>query len=146
MLKDTAQQVAYTAKEETIHALVGIKLINVLRGEYPELFDADLEEKIIAEAQEAFNCESNIIDWILNGYESENINESILKNFVKNRLNSSLKSIGFKQIFEDVDEELLTKTEWFDEDVLGNTNTDFFHSRPVNYTKGGKIYSEEDLF
>jgi ribonucleoside-diphosphate reductase beta chain len=39
LLKDTAQQVAYTAKEETLHALAGIAIINAIRGELPELFD-----------------------------------------------------------------------------------------------------------
>jgi len=62
VLKDTAQQVAYTAKEETVHALVGTKLINTLRGEYPELFDEELEKRILDEAQEAFGCEAKIID------------------------------------------------------------------------------------
>ena len=32
-LKDTAQQVAYTSREEMLHALVGIKLVNVIREE-----------------------------------------------------------------------------------------------------------------
>jgi ribonucleoside-diphosphate reductase beta chain len=146
VLKDTAQQVAYTAKEETIHAMVGMKLINTIREEYPELFDEELENRIIQEAEEAFNCESKIIDWILGDFEEEKLNKDLLKVFVKDRLNVSLESIGFRPIFENLDQEILSKCEWFAEDVLGNTNTDFFKSRPVNYVKGNKTYNEEDLF
>jgi ribonucleoside-diphosphate reductase beta chain len=135
VLKDTSQQVAYTAKEETIHALVGIKLINTIREEYPELFDEELEERIISEAKEAFVCESKIIDWILGEYEGEKLNKSILKELVKYRINNSLQQIGFNVVFENIDETLIEEAQWFSEDVLGNTMTDFFYKRPVEYSK-----------
>jgi len=146
VLKDTAQQVAYTAKEETIHALVGIKLINTLREEYPDLFDEELEERILHETAEAYECEAKIIDWILGDYTGDKLTPDHLKNFVKDRLNQSLVAIGFKEVFDDLDKQLLEETEWFNEDVLGNTNTDFFYARPVNYSKGNKSYDVEDLF
>ena len=40
LLKDTNKQVEYTSREENLHAMIGIKLINVIREEHPELFDA----------------------------------------------------------------------------------------------------------
>ena len=146
VLKDTSQQVAYTAKEETIHALVGIKLINTIREEYPELFDEELEERIISEAKEAFVCESKIIDWILGEYEGEKLNKSILKEFVKYRINNSLQQIGFNVVFENIDETLIEEAQWFSEDVLGNTMTDFFYKRPVEYSKNNRSFDEEELF
>jgi len=57
VLKDTDQQVKYTRNEENIHALVGIQIINTIKKEYPEIFDKDLEDKILEEAQEAFVSE-----------------------------------------------------------------------------------------
>ena len=145
LLKDTNQQTAYTAKEEDIHAKVGIKLVNVIREEYPELFDDDLEEKILHEAEEAFNSESQIIDWMINGIDDDKLNAPLLKEFVKNRINESLEQIGYKKIFE-VEQELVEKTVWFDEEVLGNSATDFFHSRPTEYSKSNKSFDEDDLF
>lgn len=145
LLKDTNQQTAYTAKEEDIHAKVGIKLVNVLRKEYPSLFDQDLEDKILHEAEEAFKSESQIIDWMINGVEDDNLNAPLLKEFVKNRINESLDQIGYKKIFE-VDEELIQKTIWFDEEVLGNSSVDFFHSRPTEYSKANKSFDEDELF
>ena len=70
----------------------------------------------------------------------------IMKNFIKNRLNESLEQIGFKPIYNDIDDKLLEKTEWFDEDVLGNTATDFFYKRPTEYSKNDKSYDEDALF
>lgn len=145
VLKDTNKQVEYTSREENLHAMIGMKLINVIRKEYPELFDEQFEEKIRSEAEQAVKYEMQIIEWIVNGYQSEKFNSEVLKEFVKNRMNESLKEIGFGKIFE-TDDELISKTAWFDEQVLGNNQSDFFHSRPVEYTRAGKCFAVEDLF
>lgn len=145
VLKDTNKQVEYTSREEALHAIIGMKLINVIRKEHPELFDKELEEKILAEAQDALKYEMQIVEWIVNGYDSEKLNSNILKEFIKNRMNESLKEIGYREIF-DVDKDLLSKTMWFEEQVLGNNNTDFFHSRSVEYSKKSKSFDAEDLF
>lgn len=145
VLKDTAQQVQYTAKEETCHAQIGIKLVQVIRAENPELFDEDLMAKIEHEAEEAFKAESKIIDWILSGYSGERINSDILKEYIKSRINDSLVQIGFRKIYE-IDEKLARDFEWMDEEVLGNTSTDFFYKRPVEYAKKNKAFNAEELF
>jgi ribonucleoside-diphosphate reductase beta chain len=145
VLKDTDQQVRYTRNEENIHALVGIKIINTIREEYPELFDEELENKIIHEAREAFKSESEIVDWMVNGIKEEGLSSSILKEFIKNRINNSLEQIGFPKAF-DIDKTILSSTMWFEEELLGNNMTDFFKSRPVEYSKNSQSFSEEDLF
>ena len=145
VLKHTDQQVKYTRNEETIHALVGIKLVNTIREELPELFDADLEERIVSEAHEAFKAESRIVDWMINGIQEEGLTAPILKEFIKNRINESMAQIGFRAPFE-VDKDLLQHTLWFDEQVLGNNMTDFFNSRPVEYSKKNQSFDEQELF
>jgi ribonucleoside-diphosphate reductase beta chain len=144
-LKDTNKQVEYTSREENLHAMIGIKLINTIKSEYPELFDEELEAKILYEAKEALKYECQIVEWIVNGYGNEYLSSDLLKEFIKNRMNESLKQIGYSEIF-DIDHEKLAKTIWFDEQVLGNNMTDFFHSRPVEYSKKSQSFSEEDLF
>jgi ribonucleoside-diphosphate reductase beta chain len=146
MLKDTSQQVAYTSREELIHAMAGMKLVNVIREEHPELFDEELTERIRSECIEAYEAEAKIVDWSINGYQSENLTSDILKNFIKNRLNDSLIQIGIKPVFEDIDKALLDRTIWFSEDVLGNTATDFFKSRPTEYSKKARCFDESELF
>jgi ribonucleoside-diphosphate reductase beta chain len=145
VLKDTGQQVKYTRNEENIHALAGIKIINTIREEHPELFDDGLEEKILEESQAAFKAESQIVDWMVNGYNEKGISAPILKEFIKNRINESLEQIGFKKAF-DVDKQLLVNTIWFEEELLGNNATDFFHTRPVEYAKNSQTFDAEDLF
>lgn len=125
--------------------MVGIKIVNTIREEYPELFDEELENRIIDEAIEAYKSESKIVDWMINGIQEKGLNAEILKEFIKNRINESLKQIGFKAAFE-INESLLADTLWFEEELLGNNMTDFFHSRPVEYAKKNQSFSEEDLF
>ncbi len=145
VLKDTGQQVKYTRNEENIHALVGIKIINTIREEHPELFDKELEARILHEAHEAFNAESRIVDWMVGDYDKKGLNKEILKEFIKNRINDSLDKIGFESAF-DIDKTLLQNTIWFEEELLGNNMTDFFHSRPVEYSKNSQSFDVEDLF
>ena len=60
-------------------------------------------------------------------------------------MNESLEAIGFKKAFE-VSEEILEKTKWFDEEILGNNMSDFFHKKPTEYSKKSKVFSGEELF
>jgi ribonucleoside-diphosphate reductase beta chain len=119
--------------------------VNTIREEYPELFDNELEERILKEAKEAFEAESKIVDWMLNGSEEPELNPSLLKEFIKNRINDSMKQIGFAAPFT-VNKEALASTQWFEEELLGNNMTDFFHSRPTEYSKKNQSFGEEDLF
>ena len=145
VLKDTDQQVKYTRNEENIHALVGIKIINTIREECPEMFDDELEERILHEAGEALDAESKIVDWMVNGYEEAGLNAKLLKGFIKNRIISSLDQIGFKAPFE-VDNDALESTMWFEEELMGNNMADFFHTRPTEYSKKNQSFDEDDLF
>jgi ribonucleoside-diphosphate reductase beta chain len=145
VLKDTDQQVKYTRNEENIHALVGIKIINTIRKEYPDLFDKELTNKILEESREAFIAESKIVDWMVNGINEPSLSAPILKEFIKNRINESLTQINFPKVF-DIDKQMLSQTAWFDEELLGNNMADFFNSRPTEYSKKNQSFSEEDLF
>lgn len=145
VLRDTAQQVKYTRNEEMLHAQVGIKIINTLRQEYPELFDDELEQRILHESREALKSEGKIIDWMLGEYRAEGLTPEVLKAYVGKRMNDSLAAIGYAPAVE-VDKELVAQTKWMDEELLGNNIVDFFHAKPVDYSKHDKDYDAEELF
>ena len=145
VLKDTANVVQYTSKEENLHAEGGMALINQIRAEHPELFDVDLETRIWEEAQVALDAENNLIKWILQGFENEFLSEPILNNYLKNRVNESMRRIGFAFEFP-VNEEKLEVTAWMDEEVYASALSDFFHKKPIDYAKSTKSYTAEDLF
>jgi ribonucleoside-diphosphate reductase beta chain len=60
-------------------------------------------------------------------------------------MNDSLKQIGYDGIFE-TNQDIIAQTTWFDEQILGNNMTDFFHSRPVEYAKSAQSFDVTDLF
>jgi ribonucleoside-diphosphate reductase beta chain len=145
VLKDTDQQVKYTRNEENIHALVGVHIINTIRKELSELFDDELEAKILSQAVAAYKAEAKIVDWMINGIDEPGLNADILKEFIKSRINDSMNQIGFSKPFE-LDDSLLSETLWFDEQLHGNNMTDFFYSRPTEYSKKNQSFGEDDLF
>jgi ribonucleoside-diphosphate reductase beta chain len=145
VLKDTRQQTLYTQLEEDLHHLCGVKIINTIREEYPELFDEELKSRILNEAEEAFKAESVIVEWMLEKYESDNLDKPIIKEFIKDRINTSLEEIGFGKVF-DIDKELLNKTNWFYEEHYANSHTDFFNQRPTEYSKNNQSFDKQLVF
>lgn len=141
VLKDTANVVQYTSKEENLHAEGGIALINQIRKEYPELFDEEFEQRILEESQEALEAECGLVDWILEGYQSEFLSSTILKNYVRYRINSSLERIGFKSNLE-LDPNLQHTIDWMEEEIYVPALTDFFVKKPIDYQRKMKNYDE----
>ena len=82
---------------------------------------------------------------MVNGYDEKGLSADILKEFIQGRINESLQQIGFSNAF-DVDKKLLVNTIWFEEELLGNNATDFFHTRPVEYAKNSQTFDADDLF
>ncbi|OWZ90447.1 hypothetical protein B9J07_28085 [Sinorhizobium sp. LM21] len=130
--KDAAQQVKYTRNEEMLHAQAGMKIINTLRVEYPELFDAELESRIQEECAVAYDAEAKLIDWMLGDYDQPKLDAKILKSYVAQRLNESLEGIGYAPMFE-VSEAEKAETFWMTEGLLAPAKVDFFHSEPTSY-------------
>jgi ribonucleoside-diphosphate reductase beta chain len=68
LFKDADQQVKYTAKEELSHALAGVRIVNQIREEHPELFNAELNDRIMQEMTDAAGMETRIIEWMLGDF------------------------------------------------------------------------------
>lgn len=69
----------------------------------------------------------------------------MIEEFIKNRFNNSLSSIGIDKIFE-VDEELVAQTQWFDDEIVATKHVDFFDKRSINYSKKTQSITSDDLF
>jgi ribonucleoside-diphosphate reductase beta chain len=71
--------------------------------------------------------------------------KNLIQEFIKQRFNNSLRSIGVDELFE-VDESLVSQTEWFDDEIIATKHGDFFDKRSVNYNKKSKSVTVDDLF
>ena len=145
LFKGISNAVEATSKEEQIHGMFGIDLINIIKEEHPDWFDKECEDTIIKACREAYESESKIVDWIFEDGELDFIPAANVKEFIKNRLNNSLASIGIERIF-DVSEALLEETDWFDNEVIATKHLDFFNKRSINYNKRSSSVTADDLF
>ncbi|MBI3336203.1 ribonucleotide-diphosphate reductase subunit beta [Candidatus Peregrinibacteria bacterium] len=144
-LKGISNVVEATSKEEQIHGNFGIELIRIIQHEHPDWFGQSHEHVVRALCIKAFQAESRIIDWIFEAGELEFLPKCVINEFVKNRLNNSLKSIGIQPVF-DINASLIKQSEWFDDEIIGTKHGDFFVKRSINYNKRSKSVTSSDLF
>lgn len=145
MLKGISNVVEATSKEEQIHGDFGIDVINIIKQEHPYWFNTEYKTMIQQLCQQAYEAETKIVDWIFEAGELEFLPKAVVNEFIKNRFNNSLESIGLGKIFE-IDQELLKQTEWFDDEIIGTKHGDFFVKRSINYSKRAQSITSDDLF
>ncbi len=145
MLKGISNVVEATSKEEQIHGDFGIDLIRILKSENPNWFNSDYEIRIQDMCKKAYEAESSIVDWIFEKGELDFLPKSHVNEFVKDRFNRSLESIGLNKVFT-TNEELLNETEWFNDEIIGTKHGDFFVKRSINYSKRTQSITGDDLF
>lgn len=144
MLSWISNVVEATSKEENIHWMFGIELINIIKE---ETWDDEIEfdESMKWLCSEAFNAELEILDWIFEDWDLDFVSKKEVIEFIKSRMNKSLKQV-WVDLSMPVDEDIIAKTKWFDDEISTTKHTDFFVKRSVNYTKFSKPVTEDDLF
>ena len=131
--------------KENIHAEFGFDLINLIKKENPNWWTPQLVEDLVLSTREAYEAEVDIVNWIFEKGDLDFLTKNQTMEFIKNRFNVSLNSIGVDSIF-DINETLLETTEWFDDEILTTKHTDFFNKRSINYSKKSKSITSNDLF
>lgn len=144
-MKNVSNIIAWTSVDEQIHANGGIYIINTIRDEFPDFFDPETVALIQKTVVESIEVESRILDWIFIEGELEIVKKKDLLNFMKFRVDESLKQIGFNTIFN-ISNADYKPMSWFEEEVFANSLDDFFAKRPVDYTKHDKSITADDLF
>jgi ribonucleoside-diphosphate reductase beta chain len=145
MLKGISNVVEATSKEEQIHGDFGIDLIKILKEENPDWFTDEYHKSIQEMCKQAFEAEKEVVDWIFENGELDFLPKAVVNEFLKNRFNNSLESIGIEKIF-DIDQKLVLETEWFDDEIIGTKHGDFFVKRSINYSKRAQSITSDDLF
>lgn len=145
IFKGISNVIEATSKEEQIHGLFGIELVNIIREENPEWFDEDMESKVYEACKNSYESEMEVIDWIYESGDLDFLPKAVVKEFIKSRLNNSLRDTGFEPVF-DVDESLVEQTDWFDDEIISTKHVDFFVKRSINYTKRSRSIGADDLF
>lgn len=145
LFKGISNVVEATSKEEQIHGLFGIDLVNQIKKEEPRWFDESYEQSVRNMCREAISTEEKLVDWIFEAGELDFLPKKVVNEFIKHRMNNSLKSIGYAPEF-DTDKDLVAETSWFDEEVIATKHVDFFQKRSINYSKKTQSVTSDDLF
>jgi ribonucleoside-diphosphate reductase beta chain len=145
VLKGISNAVEATSKEEDIHARFGFDLVNLIKKENPRWFTQDTVDRLKQITMEAYMAESEVVDWIYGEGDLDFLPKALVKEFVKDRFNQSMKAIGLEEVFE-ADKDKVKETAWFTEEMLGTKNVDFFVKRSTAYSKKTKSFTEDDLF
>lgn len=143
--KGISNAVEATSKEEQIHGLFGVELVETIQEENPDLFGDEFEEDVQEACRQAYEAEMDILDWIFSEGELDFLPREQVDEFMKDRFNQSLDNVDVEPIF-DTDEDLLEETRWFDEDIMMTKDNDFFSKRSTTYNKHTKSVTSDDIF
>ena len=144
LLPNIGNIIDWSALDESLHAQCAMYLFNNIMEENPELFTAEFKTDIYVAARLTYEIEVKLIDQIFARGELPNLSKSALLNFMKDRINQSLRTIKLKPIF-DIDKELLKELQWFYDEFDGEHHTDFFAKRPTSYSKKMVVFDKDSV-
>jgi ribonucleoside-diphosphate reductase beta chain len=143
-LKGIGQQMKWSIRDESLHSKMGCQLFRHMCDEFPELKD-ECKSTIEEAAKLIVELELKFIDKMFEMGDLENLKSSDLKEFIKARTNTKLQELGYEGIFE-YNKKKAENLDWFYHLSGGQTHTDFFATRPTDYSKAGEGEDWEDLF
>lgn len=142
LMKGTGQIVEYSVRDESLHSKAGCWLFRTLIEENPNLNTPELTQNIYDACDLSVQLEFNFIDAAFEMGEVEGLNKEQLKNFIKERANQKLIELGYNNLYNDIDPNLLREMDWFGHLTSGTTHQDFFANKVTDYTKSSADWSD----
>lgn len=143
IMKDIRNIVKWTAIDEQLHFNIGVTIVNILRQEFPDMFDDNLQSEVHKACKKALKYEANILDWVFETGELEYMTKSDLSQYMANRVNDSLVSLGFEPLSDNIE---VPNLNFFYEEVFADSQDDFFAVRPVDYTLKNEAIDADSIF
>jgi ribonucleoside-diphosphate reductase beta chain len=129
-----------TAIEEIQHYSFGIDLINIIKRQYPQLWDDSMIKLVEKNIEEAYRAEVKLIDWFFEKGVPEHLSKEEVINFLNYNFNVVCGDLGL-DINYPVDMSIFKeKNEWFKVKVFMTSEPDFFDSAVSGYAS-----EEEDI-
>ena len=122
-----------TALEENIHYSFGIDVINIIKGQFPQMWDEYFVELVTDNIKVAYQSELNLIDWFFENGVPEHITKKEVVNFLNYNFNVVCKDLQLDLEFKVDDNLFEEKSAWFKTKVFMTTEPDFFDSSVSGY-------------
>ena len=142
LMKGTGQIVEWSVRDESLHSKAGCWLFTTLLQEYPELNTPKLRSQITEACNLSVHLEYEFIDKAFEMGDIEGLSKDQLKSFIKARANEKMIELGYSNLYNDIDPNLLKQMEWFGHLTSGKTHQDFFAGRVTNYAKSVGDWSD----
>lgn len=143
IMKDIRNIVKWTSLDESLHFNIGEALVKVIRREFPEMFDKEFEAQVHEACSKSIYHERRLLNWVFEKGELDKLSKEDLENYMKYRVDESLKALGFKKLYGEKQPENL---KFYYEEVFADSQDDFFAVRPVDYTLKDMSITGNDLF
>lgn len=130
------QQFEYTARDESLHVLCGINLINTIKKEYPGVWDKDFQDHLIYLSEQIVNLEAQYsADACPNGVlgmKHENFTD-----YVKYTADRRLVSLGLPRIYNTEN-----PFPWLSVSFDLSKEQNFFETKVTEYRSGGLVWND----
>lgn len=133
-----------TAAEENSHYSFGIDLINIIKKEYPSLWEEYLIDLVSKNIQMAYDTELRLIDWFFENGVPEHLTKEEVVNFLGYNFNTICKDLGLDVRFEYNDDLYREKNEWMML-KLHSTEPDFFDNAVGGYSSEDEGINIDDF-
>jgi len=136
----TAQEIRYIQRDELTHLVLFQNIINTIRKEKPELFDAVTIDRMRSLMRNAVQSE---IEWgqyiIRDGVLG--LTDEIIDKYIKYLANRRLSNIGMSPLYEEIVDHPMKWVESFS--AVNKIKTDFFEAKPTAYSKASNVDWDE---
>ncbi|OUR74742.1 ribonucleotide-diphosphate reductase subunit beta [Arcobacter sp. 31_11_sub10_T18] len=127
----SSQMIRFIQRDEVTHLLLFQNMINSTRKERPELFTAELEEKVRKMIRDAVEIESEWGSYITQG-QILGFTDGIIKQYIQYLGDQRLKAVGYAPEYG-----VSHPIPWVDGySSFNDQRTNFFEGNVVNYSKG----------
>lgn len=127
----SSQMIKFIQRDEVTHLLLFQNMINSVRKERPDLFTAELEEKVRDMFRKAVELESTWGKHITQG-QILGFTDAIIEQYIKYLADKRLQAVGYKSEYG-----VSHPIPWVDAYASFNEQrTNFFEGNVVNYSKG----------
>lgn len=134
-----------TAIEEVTHYKFGLDVINIIKRQFPQLWDEYMVELITDNIKVAYQSELNLIDWFFEKGVPEHITKEEVVNFLNYNFNVVSKDLGL-DLYYDVEDDLFDKkNSWFKAKVFMTTESDFFDNAVSGYASDDEEVDVDDF-
>ena len=147
LLKGIGQQMKWSVRDESLHSKMGCRLFRHMCEEDNQLLEL-CRSNVIRAAEDMVQLEAMYIQRMFEAGEIEGISSYDLINFIKKRANEKLVELGYVDLggYFAFNEAAAGNLDWFYHLTGGVTHTDFFATRPTDYSKANEGEDFDDIW